>query len=199
MQLRDLLTQSGNRRFERDTAGSSSIFHAPDRLEEFKSQLREQLAQDAQLKDIAVNIRRNAPDSYNPGSNTLTLGSVNPDVLSHELGHAKNLRKASLYRALYALGSTLEGINQTVALPAALAVRAFIKDKDKRDEALNAMSSLSAALAGPRMSEELSASIDAVVNSQSKLKALANLVPAFMTHALSATVPSVTYQAAKYI
>ena len=95
--------------------------------------------------------------------------------------------------------NSLARLNNTAALPAMLAIRALIKDKDMRAEILNILTGVSAAVAAPGLAEELSASLDAVKHAPNKLQAIKTLLPAFIHHSLSAAVPVGVYQLGKHI
>jgi len=161
--------------------------------------IRSELAEDPRLKDIKLRVTPGLHGAYAPSKDTVALGVVNPAVVGHELGHAKNLRQSKVYGKLLQATNAVAGLNRAAALPAMLAIRALVKDKDTRNEVFNILTGASAALAAPGLAEELSASVDAVKHAPDKLQAVKSLLPAFLHHTLSASMPIGVYQLGKHI
>jgi hypothetical protein len=161
--------------------------------------IESELAEDPRLKDIEVKFTPGLHGGYFPSKDTVALGVINPAVVAHELGHAKNIRQSKVYGKILQAANNVARINNTAALPAMLAIRALVRDEDTRNEILNVLTGVSAAAAAPGLAEELSASIDAVKHAPNKLQAAKTLIPAFLHHALAAATPIGIYQLGKHI
>lgn len=166
----------------------------PEQLDAVKQLIVEELENDPSLGSIKVVFAPGTSGAYDPRTDTIYLGVINPAVLAHEIGHAKNLRASSAYKGLLGLSRIANTVSSTAALPAVLALRAFVEDRNKRNEIANVLSSLTAMSAAPTLSEELSASMDAVRHSDSKLQAAKSLLPAYLTYLGTAAVPIGLYQ-----
>lgn len=156
------------------------------------------LAENPELADVNIQARPGIAGGYFPETDTIRLGVNDPDVTAHELAHAKNLRKTQVYGKLLKLTGDITKINKSIALPAMLTIRALVANPKARNELLNTLSGLSAMAAGPGLSEELSATLDAARMSEDRARTLQLLIPAFLQHVQSATVPMATYQMGKF-
>lgn len=131
--------------------------------------------------------------AYHPEKNTVVLGTANPAILAHELGHAANIEPGSVYAKILKASRIANRLNAQIAIPLAMGIRIFTSP-DAANKILNYASLASAILAAPTMAEEFSATIHGVKHSPEKLKALRTLVPAYMTHLLAQTMPFAVYQ-----
>lgn len=130
---------------------------------------------------------------FNFKDNTVTTGLPDPAYLAHELGHAENMADSKLYQKFLSAVRGLQTLNQMGAIPAMLGLHAFAGDAKRRD-IVNLLSGVSAALAGPILNEEASASANAVIGSPDKAQTLKRLAPAFGAHALENLLPVLLYQ-----
>lgn len=198
--LQSLSTLSGLKTLEESLGDVNSFYHeGSSALPAVRQLIKEELESDPRLSEIKIRATPGLHGGYFPGRDTIALGVINPAVVGHEIGHAKNLRKSNLYRKILMTANNIARINNTAALPAMLAIRALVKDKDTRDEVLNILTSISAVAAAPGLVEELSASIDAVKHAPNKLQAIKTLLPAFIHHSLASAVPVGMYQLGKHI
>lgn len=198
--LQSLTTSQGLASLGRGLGGVSSFYHEGEQaLPAVRELIRRELEEDPTLADIEVRKTPGLHGAYFPGKDTMALGVVNPAVVAHELGHAKNLRRSKIYGKVLMAANNLARINNTAAIPAMLAIRTLIKDRDTRNEVFNILSGVSAALAAPGLAEELGASLDAVKHVPDKLQAVKTLIPAFIQHSLHSAVPVGVYQLGKHI
>jgi hypothetical protein len=156
------------------------------------------LAENPELADVKLQARPGIAGGYFPETDTVQLGGDDPDIAAHEFGHAKNLRKTQIYGKLLKLTGNITKINKNIALPAMLTIRALVANPQARNELLNTLSSLSSMAAAPGLAEELSATLEAARMSENKARTLRLLIPAFLQHVQSSTVPTATYQMGKY-
>jgi len=198
--IQSLGTESGLRELARSLRGVQSFYdEGPETIPDIKALIQSELEEDPRLKHIQVRATPGLHGAYFHKQDKIGLGVINPAVVAHELGHAKNLRDARVYSKFLGAANTLSGLNAAASLPVMLGIRAFLKDRDARNEALNLLTGVSAALAAPGLAEELSASLDAVKHAPDKLQAIKTLLPAFMTHVGVATVPLGIYQVGKHV
>lgn len=179
--------------------GVDSFYNDPGTASEIPETIRRILAANPSLADVKLETNPEIQGGYYPGRDAITLGVVNPAVIGHEAGHAENVRKAPLYSKILRIANTVANINNVAAIPAMLALRAFVGDPDTRREILNILSGASAAIAAPGLVEEFGASIAAVKNAPDKLQALKTLIPAFLQHAAVSSIPVGVYQLGKFI
>jgi hypothetical protein len=180
--------------------GVDSFYHeGVEAIPAIRELIKSELAEDERLKDIKVRITPGLHGGYFPSKDTVALGVVNPAVVGHELGHAKNLRRSKVYGKILRAANNVARVNNTAALPAMLAIRALVQDKDTRNEVLNILTGISAMAAAPGLAEEVSASLDAIKHAPSKLQAIKTLIPALLHHTLAASVPIGVYQLGKHI
>lgn len=198
--LKDLATPEGAAALARRVGGVESFYQeGPEAAQAVVDLVKKQITESPELADIKARIQPGILGGYYPSADTVTLGVSNPAVAAHELGHAKNIRNTKLYGKLLQAANSLARTNNMVALPAMLALRAFVGDESTRNEILSILSGASAAVAAPGLIEEVSASIDAVKQSPDKLKALKSLVPAFLHHAVTASIPIGIYQLGRHM
>jgi hypothetical protein len=198
--LQSLATSSGLSGLGRGLGDVSSFYQeGASALPAIRQLIKEEIESDPRLADVKVRTTPGIHGGYFPGRDTIALGVINPAVVAHELGHAKNLRRSKIYRKILMTANDVARLNNTAALPAMLAIRALVKDKDTRDEVFNILTGVSAAVAAPGLAEEVSASIDALKHAPDKLQALKTLIPAFIHHSLSAALPVGVYQLGKHI
>lgn len=197
--LQSLTTQPGLATLAQRLGRVESYYHEPESLRNISPTVTRYLAADPSLGRVRLDIRPGAPGMYYPGSNTVRLGVINPAVVGHEMGHAQNLQNAPLYSKILRVANTVASINNKAAVPAMLALRAFVGDKGTRNEILNILSGVSAAVAAPGLMEELGASLAAIKNVPDKLQAIKSLAPAFLMHTAKAMMPASVYQLGKFI
>lgn len=197
--IQSLTTSPGLGTLARRLAGVSSFYHKPESLSGVAPTVQNFLNSDPRLKDVKLRIRPGMQGSYHPKHDTVSLGVVNPAVVGHELAHAHNLRKARVYGKVLSAAQGVANVNNTVAIPAMLAIRTLVGDPDTRREVFNILSGVSAAVAAPGLVEEMGASVEAVKNAPDKLQAVTSLIPAFLTHAAHSLKPTMVYQAGKLI
>jgi len=179
--------------------GVDSYYNEPDSVPEIPEAIRRILESNPALADVRVETNPDIRGGYYPGRDTITLGVVNPSVIGHEAGHAENVRKAPFYSKLLRIANAVASINNVAAVPAMLAIRAFVGDPDTRRQILNILAGTSAAVAAPGLVEEFGASAAAVKNAPNKLQALKTLIPAFLQHAAMSSIPVGVYQLGKFI
>lgn len=198
--LKWLATPEGAKELAQRVGGIQSFWNeGPEAAEAVRDLIQKTIQQRSELEDIKLRVQPGPPGGYFPNSDTIALGVSNPAVAAHELGHAKNIRDSKVYGKLLQAANHLANINNVVAIPAMLGIRAFIGDEGVRNEILNVLSGTSAALAAPGLVEEFSASIDAVKNAPSKLQAIKTLGPAFLTHLVKSTLPVGIYQLGRHM
>jgi hypothetical protein len=179
--------------------GVDSYYNEPESAGDLPEVIKRILANNPSLKDVKVQINPKMLGGYFPSTDTISLGVVNPAVIAHEAAHAENVRKAPLYRKILDVATAISRINNVAAIPAMLALRAFVGDPDTRREIFSILSGASAAVAAPGLVEEMSASMTGFKNSPDKVQALKTLIPAFLTHALTSSMPVGIYQFGKII
>lgn len=198
--LKWLATPEGAQELARRVGGVQSFWNeGSGAAEAVRNLIQKTIEERKDLGDIKLRINPGPPGGYFPNSDTIALGVSNPAVAAHELGHAKNIRNSKVYGKLLQAANHLANINNVVAIPAMLGIRAFVGDEDVRNEILNVLSGTSAALAAPGLVEELSASVDAVKESPNKLQAIKTLGPAFLTHLFKSTLPVGIYQLGRHM
>lgn len=198
MTLQDLTQPEGIQHLLSVTGGTDSFYNHPSRAEGVRQVAISAIKTNPQMAHLKVRVMPNLPNAYyNYDKGEVILGLVNPDALAHELGHANNLRQDGIYSKVLKAANGVARINNMLAVPAMLALRVFIQDKDKRDDILKALSAISAAAAAPGLVEEAAASASALRHSPDKLRAMGTLGPAFLAHAASSFAPSLIYQAGR--
>lgn len=198
--LQSLATAAGLRRLNQSVGRVDSFFQeGPEQLDQVKQLLRTEFERDPRLKDVEVQTGPESLGYYHPGKDLIHVGVINPAVLGHEIGHAKNVRYSKFYKYLLGLSGLASKVNTTLALPATLAIRSFVQDPDTRNEVFNTLSALSAMASAPVIAEELSASVDSVKNAPDKLQAVKALIPAFLTYVASSAIPIGIYQVGKHM
>ena len=131
---------------------------------------------------------------YDTTRNRVGLAKANPDILAHEIEHARVLRDPSLYRSILQLSKGASGVATIAALPTVLGLHYFIKDRDKRNAALKNLAGIAAIAAVPNLIEEGRASIRAVSGSPDKAQTVTELVPGFGAHlAQGMLAPGILY------
>jgi hypothetical protein len=194
LKLKDLTHVGGIDTLVRVTGGTRSFYNQPERAQAVMQVAQDAITRNPSIAHTVVRIVPNLNNAfYNYDHNEFILGITNPDVLAHELAHADNLRQATLYQKVLSAANGITRLNHVAALPTVLALRAFIKDPDRRKDILKTLSALSAAASAPIIAEEMSASMQALLQSPDKLQALKTLGPALGTHMLTHMLPSTTY------
>lgn len=197
--LQSLTTGPGLAALAQRLGRVDSYYHEPESLGGISPTVSRYLTEDPSLGRMRLNVRPGVPGMYYPRSDTVQLGVVNPAVVGHEMAHAQNLRNAPLYSKILRVANTVANINNKAAIPAMLALRTFVGNENTRNEILNILSGVSAAVAAPGLMEELGASMAAIKNVPNKLQAVKSLAPAFLLHAAQSLMPAGVYQLGKFI
>jgi hypothetical protein len=198
MTLQDLTRPEGIKHLLQVTGGTQSFYNHPSRAAGVQQVATRAIESNPNMAHLKVRVMPNLPNAYyNYDKGEVILGLVNPDALAHELGHANNLRQEGLYTKVLRAANGVARLNNMLAVPAMLALRVFIQDKDRRDDILKTLAAVSAAAAAPGLLEEASASASALKHSPNKLRAMGTLGPAFLAHAASNIAPSLIYQAGR--
>ena len=121
---------------------------------------------------------------YDIDNKRIALGTSDPDVFAHEVGHAQRLHDASgAYKTLLKGSKALTRMLGMAALPgaASLTYSPAVDDSNKKT-ILRGLAAASALAALPNLAEEVAATANALSNSTSKLKTLKNLAPGLASH-----------------
>lgn len=198
MTLQDLTRPEGIDHLLAVTGGTNSFYNHPTRAEGVRQVAMSAIQTNPNMAHVKVRVMPNLPNAYyNYDKGEVILGLVNPDALAHELGHANNLRQEGIYAKVLKAANGVARLNNMLAVPAMLALRMFVQDKNKRDDVLKTLAAISAAAAAPGLLEEAAASASALRHSPNKLRAMGTLGPAFLAHAASSVAPSLIYQAGR--
>ena len=198
--LQSLATTTGLAELAKQLSGVDSFYNEGERsAPAIQDLLRQEFQADPSLQELTLKATPGYPGGYFPAKDAIALGVLNPAVIAHELGHAKNIRKSRIYGKILGVATDAARVNNTAAIPAMLTLRTFIKDPALRSEILNILSGISAAVNAPGLNEEMSASVDAMRFTPDKLQALKTLIPAYLQHMAHATLPALVYQAGKYL
>ncbi len=198
--LQQFASPAGARQIAQRLGGAESFYNSgPEAADSVRDLIKTEIEKNPELASLRLLTQPGRAGAYYPQQDTVSLGVVNPAVLAHELGHAKNLRKSKLYKRLLLAANNVARINNVAAVPAMLTLRALVSDRTVRDEIFNILSGVSAAAAAPGLVEELSASIQALKSSPDKLEAIKALLPAFLTHAAVSAFPVGVYQLGRHL
>lgn len=198
--LQDLTTNRGIAHLLQVTGGTKSFYNDPHRASGVQQVAQSAIETNPNMAHIPVRVVPNMPNAYyNYDKGEIILGLVNPDALAHELGHANNIKQEGLYGKVLRAAQGVSRINNVAAIPTMLALRAFIQDKERRDDILKTLAAVSAAVAAPGLLEEAAASASALRHSPDKLQAMKTLGPAFLAHAATSAAPALTYQAGRML
>jgi hypothetical protein len=200
-EISSLTTQPGIGQLRRQLGDVRSFWHeeGPGQGRAIQQTLESYFREDPSLADVELAVQKGSPGYYIPSKDRVQLGVINPAVVGHEMGHAQNLRNTKLYGKLIRATEGIARVNNVAAIPAMLGIRALIGDRGTRNEILNILSGVSAAIAAPGLAEEMSASISAVKHAPDKMQAVKTLVPAFTTHVMASMLPTGVYQLGKHI
>lgn len=188
--LKDLATEGGVAELAKQLKTQAD----PAVLGRLRAIVAKVLAKHPNLAGTAVNPKPGLNNAfYNFDQKQMTTGLLDPDVIAHEMGHAENTADATAYQILLRSVRGLAALNQKAAIPAMLGMHAFLGDGARKD-AVNTLAGVSAALAGPILMEEASASANAVMNSDDKLQTLKRVLPAFGAHSVNSLLPALLYQ-----
>jgi len=133
------------------------------------------------------------------GRGGIVVGEPSGAILGHELGHAENLEDASYYKTFLGAARSIANVANSLAIPAALAVRLLMEDAKSRNQVLNLMTGITAAANAPVLTEELGATLNALKRSENKWQDIKTLGPAFLSHLASAALPLASFQMARLI
>jgi hypothetical protein len=195
MVLSDLLRVEGLQHVIAVTGGTKSYYNHPDKAQELQAVAASAIARNPEIANTPLKVVPNFPNAqYDPKTGTILLGICNPAALAHEIEHLHNLSPKGMYQKLIGVTQGLTRINNVAAIPAVLALRAFIKDPVHRNDILNTLAGVSSAIAAPGITEEMSASVSALKNNPNRLAAMKTLMPALMAHVAQSMAPSLIYQ-----
>lgn len=195
--LQDLTRPEGLQQVLDATGGTRSFYNQPGKLTELAVVANRAISRNPRLGQVKVRPVSNLPNAfYDYEKGEITLGIVNPAILAHEIEHADNLKQATMYAKMIRAAEGLARLNHTAALPTMLALRAFIDDKDRRDDILRTLDGVSAAIAAPGRNEEFNATVSALKNNPGRrLEFLKTLGPAYAAHVAHSSIPSMIYAA----
>lgn len=200
MKLVDLTTPAGIYALVQGTGGTKSFYNHPEQAQQVQQVVAAAIARRPTLADVSVRIAPNYPNAaYHYDKQEIVLGVVNPTALEHELAHVGNIMPGGLYEKILKAAQGVSRLSALLAVPTTLALRAFMRDPDKRNDILNSLAALSAAGVTPELLEEGSASAQAVAHSPDRKAALKTLAPAYMAHLARNVAPSMIYQAGRFI
>ena len=137
------------------------------------------------LADLKIG-KSTSGDFYDIQNNRVAISSSDPDILSHELGHAARLSESgSAYKKLLSISRGVNKYLSAGALPigGAISYSSHI-DESNRAPLLKGLAIATAVSALPNLAEEALASANAISKSTEKIKTLTRLVPGFGSHAL---------------
>lgn len=137
------------------------------------------------LADLKIG-KSTSGDFYDVKNNRVAVSSPDPDILSHELGHAARLsNSSSTYKNLLSFSRNANKFLSAGAVPigGAISYSSHIKEEN-RAPLLKGLAIATAITALPNLAEEALASAKAVGKSTEKIKTLTRLVPGFGAHAL---------------
>lgn len=177
--LGDLTKATGLVRF------AKALNASPEDIVRVNSIAKKYTEQDPSLSDLRIG-KSTSGDFYDIRNNRIAVSSSDPDILSHELGHAARLHGASAsYTNLLKGSKILNKVIGAGAIPigGAVSYSNAVSDKN-RSTLLRGLAVASAVSALPNLAEEAMASAAAVRNSTEKLKTLGKLLPGFGSHAL---------------
>ncbi len=163
-------------------------------LEQIRAIVSKVISKHPELGKTTVEARPGLNNAfYNFDNKKITTGMLDPDVMAHELGHVENTANSPAYQILLRSVRGLASLNGTLAIPAMLGMHAFMGNAARKD-AVRTLAGVSSMMAGPILTEELSASANAVMNSDDKIRTLKRVLPAFGAHSVSSLLPSILYQ-----
>lgn len=177
--LRDLASASGLVRF------SKAMNASPEDAVRVHSIAKKYLEDRPELSTLRIG-KSTSGDFYDFKNNRLAVSTSDPDILNHELGHAKRLMGASsVYTGLLSHSKTLNSLLNKGSLPigGSISYSNSIESKDK-PILLKTLAAASVISALPNLAEEVLATSNAVANSTEKLKTLTSLLPGLGSHAL---------------
>jgi len=156
-----------------------------------------------ELAEIPVRVLPNFPNaSFNFRKNELLLGLFNSSVLSHELEHVLSVADSPLYQGLLEKSRMLSNLSGRFTLPVSIggAVKLHMPESsDLVNKAFDALSIAHGVGSLPTLYEEGKANLGAVWESEDKIDAIKNLLPAYASYVKNSATPIGLYQLAKYI
>lgn len=177
--LGDLTKAQGLVRF------AKALNASPEDMVRVNSIAKKYTSSNPDLSDIRVG-KSTSGDFYDIKHNRIALSSPDPDILSHELGHANRLHNSSsTYKNVLKGTKFLNKMLGAGSIPIGGAI-SYSKtiDDSNRSSVLKGLAAASVITALPNLAEEAMASANAVRNSTEKLKTLTKLLPGFGSHAL---------------
>lgn len=123
------------------------------------------------------------------------LAGIEPTVAAvpGKLQGIANAKKQSLPNKMFAGASVLKDTNKEVAIPAILALRALVEDKNKQKAISQELARLSALLAAPAIGARTADLLTRILSSSNKSKAMDKLAPASLMKSMSDLGPSFLY------
>jgi len=158
---------------------------SPNDMVRINQVARSYLKEDPSLSTLVIG-KSTGSDFYDIKKDRVAISSSDPDILSHEIGHAVRLRNSSnTYKNVLTGAKALNKFLAKGALPVggAVSYSKAVSDKN-RGTILTGLAAASVLSAIPNLTEEVMASTRALKNSTNKLQTLAKLAPGLSSHAL---------------
>lgn len=156
---------------------------SPEDMVRINSVAKKYIKDKPHLANLSIG-KSTSGDFYDIRNNRIALSSADPDVFSHELGHAARLGDSSkTYKKVLGVSRFLNKMLNTAAIPLSGAVSySPVVEQKHRAPILKGLAVATAITALPNLAEEALASADAINKSTEKIKTLSNLVPGFGAH-----------------
>jgi len=186
--LRDLASANGLVRF------SKAMNASPEDAVRVHSIAKKYIKENPNLSSLRIG-KSTSGDFYDFKNNRLAVSTADPDILSHELGHANRLSDAStFYTGLLRGTKSMNSMLNKGSIPLGGSV-SYSNAIDKKDKPilLKTLAAASVLSALPNLAEEVLATSNAVSNSTEKLKTLARLLPGLGSHAINDLSGAGTY------
>jgi len=167
------------------TRAAKALNASPEDMVRIYSYSKKFIEDEPSLADMQVG-KSSGGSFYDIDKKRLALGTSDPDVFAHEVGHAQRLHDAGdTYKSILKGSKALTRLLGTAALPgaAALTYSPSVDDSSKKT-ILRGLAAASALAALPNLVEEVAATSNALANSTSKLRTLKNLAPGLASHSL---------------
>ena len=178
--LRDLTKATGLVRF------SKAMNASPEDAVRVHSIAKKYIESDPGLGSLRIG-RSSSGDFYDFKNKRVAVSSSDPDILSHELGHAKRLHGSSgAYTSFLSGAKNLNSIlgKSSIPLGGAISYSSHIKEENK-PTILKGLAAAAVISSLPNLVEEVLATNNAVANSTEKLKTLTRLLPGLGSHAVN--------------
>jgi hypothetical protein len=167
---------------------------SPEDMVRINSIAKKYINDDPGLSELSIG-KSTGGDFYDIKNDRIAIRSADPDILSHELGHAARLRDSSdIYKSILRGSKAINKVLGVGSIPIGGAI-SYSKsiDDGNRSGILKGLAIANAITSLPNLAEEALASAHAMSNSTNKLKTLTTLLPGFGSHALHDLGGSGTY------